>query len=84
MDSVWAQSTIEGKAGTASGENAFVTAIDDEEYVNNSEAYIYTPEFDFEGLGNYEFAFEPIINLKIIGMVLLLSIQQTVEKTGLN
>jgi len=51
-------STIEGKAGTASGENAFVTAIDDEEYVNNSEAYIYTPEFDFEGLGNYEFAFE--------------------------
>lgn len=51
-------SSIEGKAGTASGENAFVTAINDEEYVDNSEAYVYTPEFEFVGLGNYEFSFE--------------------------
>jgi PKD repeat protein len=51
-------SSIEGKAGTASGENAFVTAINEEEYVDNSEAYIYTPEFDFSSLGNYEFAFK--------------------------
>jgi PKD repeat protein len=51
-------SSISGKEGTASGENAFVTAIDEEEYENDSEAYIYTPEFDFQGLGNYEFSFE--------------------------
>ncbi|SMG43136.1 Por secretion system C-terminal sorting domain-containing protein [Marivirga sericea] len=52
------QSTIEGKAGTASGENAFVTGINVTEYANNSEAYIYTPEFQFEALGDYELAFE--------------------------
>jgi len=52
------RSTIEGKAGAASGTKAFVTGIDDSEYKNNSEAYIYTPEFNFESLGNYEFAFE--------------------------
>ena len=51
-------STIPGKEGTASGDNAFVTAIADEEYENNSEAYVYTPEFDFQGIGNYEFSFE--------------------------
>jgi len=52
------KSSIEGKAGTASGENAFVTAIDEDEYVNDSEAYIYTPEFEFNSLGTYEFSFE--------------------------
>jgi PKD repeat protein len=51
-------SSIAGKAGTASGENAFVTAINDAEYVDNSEAYIYTPEFEFQSIGNYEFSFE--------------------------
>lgn len=51
-------SSITGKSGTASGENAFVTAINSEEYANDSEAYIYTPEFDFKGIGNYEFSFE--------------------------
>ncbi|WMN12138.1 PKD domain-containing protein [Marivirga salinae] len=51
-------SSIEGKAGTASGENAFVTAINDELYVDDSEAYVYTPEFEFTGIGNYEFSFE--------------------------
>ncbi|WP_296620979.1 PKD domain-containing protein [Marivirga sp.] len=52
------KSTIPGKEGTASGENAFVTAINAEEYENDSEAYIYTPELNFESLGNYEFTFE--------------------------
>jgi hypothetical protein len=52
------QSTIQGKAGTASGENALVTGINVEDYANNSEAYIYTPEFEFESLGKYELAFE--------------------------
>ncbi|WP_375579422.1 PKD domain-containing protein [Marivirga tractuosa] len=52
------QSTVEGKAGTASGENAIVTGLNENQYQNNSEAYIYTPQFEFESIGNYEFAFE--------------------------
>ncbi|HET8859829.1 PKD domain-containing protein [Marivirga sp.] len=52
------QSTIEGKAGTASGSNAFVTGINAEVYQDNSEAYVYTPAFDFESVGSYELSFE--------------------------
>lgn len=51
-------STISGKEGTASGNSAFVTGVDDATYSNDSEAYIYTPEFDFKGLGNYAFSFK--------------------------
>ncbi len=51
-------STISGKAGTASGANAFVTGINDAEYLNRSEAYIYMPQFDFSILGNYELSFK--------------------------
>jgi len=52
------KSEITGKAGTASGDFAFVTAPNDNVYENNSEAYIYTPEFNFESLGEYVFSFE--------------------------
>ncbi|ADR22152.1 hypothetical protein MATR_02100 [Marivirga tractuosa] len=55
---VLGRSEITGKAGTASGDFAFVTAPDAELYENNSEAYIYTPEFDFKSLGDYQFSFE--------------------------
>lgn len=51
-------STIAGKDGTASGGKAFITGIGDDTYMNDSEAYIYTPEFDFKGLGNYSFSFQ--------------------------
>jgi PKD repeat protein len=51
-------STISGKSGTASGSNAFVIGINDELYVDKSQAYIYTPEFDFSSLGNYELSFK--------------------------
>lgn len=51
-------SSISGKDGTASGNSAFVTGIDEDEYTNDSEAYIYTPQFDFAGLGNYTFSFK--------------------------
>ncbi len=51
------QSSVSGKSGTSSGANAFVTDIDTDLYENDSEAYIYTPEFDFSSLGTYEFSF---------------------------
>ncbi|WNB18137.1 PKD domain-containing protein [Marivirga arenosa] len=52
------ESSIPGKAGTASGSNAIVTGINQSQYENDSEAYIYSPEFNFASLGNYELSFE--------------------------
>ncbi len=51
-------SSIAGKNGTASGNFAWVTGIDEEEYKNRSIAYLYTPMFDFSLLGNYELSFK--------------------------
>ncbi len=50
-------STIPGKEGVNSGDNAWVTGISDPEYENFSESYLYTPEFSFDILGNYELSF---------------------------
>ncbi|MEQ9467668.1 MAG: PKD domain-containing protein [Ekhidna sp.] len=50
-------SSVSGKNGTNSGSNAWVTGLEDDEYVDDSEAYLYTPVFDFLSLGNYELSF---------------------------
>jgi hypothetical protein len=51
-------STIEGKDGTSSGDNAWVLGIEDEQYIDNSEAHLYTPAFNFLATGNYTLSFE--------------------------
>ena len=51
-------STISGKSGASSGTNAWVTGITAAEYKNRSEAYLYTPIFDFSLLGSYELSFK--------------------------
>ncbi len=40
-------STVTGKDGTASGTRAWVTGIDQDEYLDNSEAVLVTPLFNF-------------------------------------
>ena len=52
------QSTIEGKNGTSSGDFAWVTGIDAAEYVDQSEAFLYTPVMNMTNIGNYEFSFQ--------------------------
>ena len=50
-------SDIEGKDGTSSGDFAWVTGIEADEYENNSEAFLFTPIFDFSLIGNYSISF---------------------------
>ncbi|MEQ8472411.1 MAG: S8 family serine peptidase [Marinoscillum sp.] len=52
------ESEIVGKDGTSSGSNAWVTGIDEDEYLDESEAYLYSPEFDFTYLGQYMLSFK--------------------------
>lgn len=56
------ESSIEGKDGTVSGDFAWVTGLTDEEYVDQSEAFLYTPLFDFTYLGTYELSFKANYN----------------------
>lgn len=51
-------STISGKNGVVSGESAWVLGLDDEMYTDESEAYIYMPQFDFSTAGSYELSFQ--------------------------
>ncbi len=51
------ESSYPGKDGTASGNNAFVTSISSP-YLDNSESYLYTPEFDLSQSGNYLLRFK--------------------------
>ncbi|MEP2772336.1 MAG: PKD domain-containing protein [Fulvivirga sp.] len=51
-------SSIDQKDGTVSGVNAWVTGLDDEQYLNNSTAYLYTPNFDLSTAGSYTLSFE--------------------------
>ncbi len=51
-------SSVTGKDGTASGTNAWVTGITENEYVDNSESRLVTPNFDFANLGEYILAFK--------------------------
>lgn len=57
-------SSITGKSGTASGVNAWVSGINDAEYENQSEAFLYTPIFDFSLLGGYELSFKANYSLE--------------------
>lgn len=45
------------KNGTISGNNAFVIAKDEQYYEQNSESYLYLPNFDFSEPTIYEFSF---------------------------
>ncbi|MBK9981896.1 MAG: T9SS type A sorting domain-containing protein [Saprospiraceae bacterium] len=50
-------STIPGKDGTVSGTTAWVLGINDVQYQNSSEAYLYTPMFDMSEPELYELKF---------------------------
>lgn len=50
-------STINGKNGTKTGNNAYVIGINDNFYDNNSESYLYTPNYDISEEGIYELSF---------------------------
>ncbi len=50
-------STRPGKEGTHSGENAFVIALDEDNYEPNSHSILYLPNFDLSERGIYEFSF---------------------------
>ncbi|MFK7953634.1 MAG: PKD domain-containing protein [Ekhidna sp.] len=50
-------SSVTDKEGTNSGSFAWVTGLDESEYVDDSEAYLYTSEFNFLSLGEYTFGF---------------------------
>lgn len=50
-------STIEGKDGVVSGDNAWVLGLKDSQYANGSTTNIYFPEFDFSTAGSYELSF---------------------------
>ena len=54
----YGNSSIAGKAGAASGSSAIVLGIDEAEYVNDSKAFIYSPEFNFSILGPYQLSFK--------------------------
>lgn len=50
-------SSIDGKQGTNSGSFAWVTGVNDANYVSNSEAILYSPNYNFETVGEYTIAF---------------------------
>lgn len=50
-------STIAGKNGTHSGQNAWVTGLNDALHAGNSLSYLYTPDFNFSDSAIYEFSF---------------------------
>ncbi|MBL7791556.1 MAG: T9SS type A sorting domain-containing protein [Saprospiraceae bacterium] len=50
-------SSIIGKNGTHSGDNAYVLGLNDNYYAPNTEAYLYTPNYDLTDPGIYEFSF---------------------------
>ncbi|MDN5199939.1 PKD domain-containing protein [Fulvivirgaceae bacterium BMA10] len=51
-------SSVSGKNGTTSGSNGWVTGLTDATYENNSEAILYTPNFNFSNAGNYTLSFQ--------------------------
>ncbi|MFY0607469.1 MAG: S8 family serine peptidase [Cyclobacteriaceae bacterium] len=51
-------STVSGKQGTASGSSAWVIDPDESLYEDDSEAYLYTPVFNFALLGKYVLGFK--------------------------
>lgn len=51
------KSSVQGKDGTNSGDFAWVTGINNNQYQDQSEAFLYTPIFDFSLLGTYTISF---------------------------
>lgn len=51
------KSTIIGKNGVHSGDNAYVLDLTNQFYLPGTETYLYTPAFDFSDNGIYEFKF---------------------------
>jgi photosystem II stability/assembly factor-like uncharacterized protein len=51
------KSTIPGKDGTRSGDFAWVLGLDEVKVQDNTEAYLYLPNFDLGEAGIYEFSF---------------------------
>lgn len=51
------KSTLPGKDGTASGENAWVLGLNEAQYENYTDAELYTPMFDLTGQGLYLLSF---------------------------
>jgi photosystem II stability/assembly factor-like uncharacterized protein len=50
-------SAIAGKSGTNSGTNAWVTGLTTANYANLSASYLYTPTYNFNTGGTYNFSF---------------------------
>lgn len=50
-------SSVTDKAGTNSGSNAWVTDLDADNYLPSSEAFLYTPSYDFTTSGEYKLEF---------------------------
>jgi len=51
-------SAITGKNGTGGGANAYVTGLALAQYADNSEAMLYTPNFNFSTAGTYTISFK--------------------------
>ncbi|MBX2929472.1 MAG: PKD domain-containing protein [Saprospiraceae bacterium] len=51
------KSTVTGKDGAKSGENAFVLGLNEPFYQGNTHAMLYLPNFDLSEQGIYEFSF---------------------------
>lgn len=51
-------STISGKDGTTSGDNAWVTGMMEDQYADDSRAYLYSPGLDFSANGAYTLSFK--------------------------
>ncbi len=51
-------STISGKDGTASGDNAWVLGLTAENYIDNTEAYLYSPKYELTNLEDFTLKFK--------------------------
>ena len=58
------QTAIAGKAGTHSGNNAYVLGLKEQVYQKNTEAYLYTPLFDLSQKGIYQFSFWAVYDIQ--------------------
>ncbi len=58
------QTAIAGKAGTHSGNNAYVLGLREQTYQKNTEAYLYMPMFDLSQKGIYQFSFWAVYDIQ--------------------
>ncbi|WP_221418020.1 PKD domain-containing protein, partial [Fulvivirga kasyanovii] len=52
------KSAVEGKDGTASGDNSWVIGITEDQYANDTYAILYSPHFDFSQEAHYTLSFQ--------------------------